>query len=223
MEIIRTASFGIDKLWCGIDRSSKSLFRERLLQKPLQATGPHKDCIYNKVSCCQSSHGSTGVRDVFEVTLFHYNAVIMGTMASQITSLTIVYSTVYSDADYGKKTKLRVTGLYAGNSPGTGEFPAQMASNAENVSIWWRHHGQGRRRSITADTVINLYSVWLHYDEYTNFTNTSKYRDHIPQFAIQNKNMHVSAAMNGLFGDMGLLHCGICGIGLFVVLADEII
>ena len=32
-----------------------------------------------------------------------------------------------------KKTwKLRVTGLCAGNSPGTGEFPAQMASNAEN-------------------------------------------------------------------------------------------
>ena len=27
-----------------------------------------------------------------------------------------------------------------GNSPGTGEFPAQMASNAENVSTWWRHH-----------------------------------------------------------------------------------
>ena len=29
----------------------------------------------------------------------HYNDVIMGTIASQITSLTIVYSTVYSDAD----------------------------------------------------------------------------------------------------------------------------
>ena len=27
-----------------------------------------------------------------------------------------------------------------GNSPVTDEFPAQMASNAENVSIWWRHH-----------------------------------------------------------------------------------
>ena len=39
-----------------------------------------------------------------------------------------------------KTTKLRVTGLFAGNSPGTGEFPAQMASYAENVSIWWRHH-----------------------------------------------------------------------------------
>ena len=40
-----------------------------------------------------------------------------------------------------KTSKLRVTDLCAGNSPVTGEFPAQMASNAENVSIWWRHHG----------------------------------------------------------------------------------
>ena len=39
-----------------------------------------------------------------------------------------------------KTSKLRVTGLCAGNSPVTSEFPAQMASNAENVSIWWRHH-----------------------------------------------------------------------------------
>ena len=37
--------------------------------------------------------------------------------------------------------KLHVTCLCVGNSPGTGKFPAQMASNAENVSIWWRHHG----------------------------------------------------------------------------------
>ena len=39
-----------------------------------------------------------------------------------------------------KTSKLSVTGLCVGNSPGTGEFPVQMASNAENVSIWWRHH-----------------------------------------------------------------------------------
>ena len=42
-----------------------------------------------------------------------------------------------------KTSKLRATGLCAGNSPGTGEFSAQMASYAENVSIWWRHHAQG--------------------------------------------------------------------------------
>ena len=40
-----------------------------------------------------------------------------------------------------KKSKPRVTGLCAGSSSVTGEFPAQSASNAENVSIWWRHHG----------------------------------------------------------------------------------
>ena len=39
-----------------------------------------------------------------------------------------------------KTSKLRVTALFEGNSPETGEFPAQRASNAENVSIWWRHH-----------------------------------------------------------------------------------
>ena len=39
-----------------------------------------------------------------------------------------------------KTSKLRVTGLWEGNSPVTGEFPAQRTSNAENVSIWWRHH-----------------------------------------------------------------------------------
>ena len=40
-------------------------------------------------------------------------------------------------------TKFRVTGLRASNSPVTGEFHTQRVSNAENVSIWWRHHSQG--------------------------------------------------------------------------------
>ena len=125
----------------------------------------------------------------------YYNDVMMRSMTSQITSLTIVYPTVYSGTHQrkhqssvslafvrgpvysphkgtvtrkmfpfddvimrkcftyilfnrlfrrrSKKTsKLRVTGLCAGNSPGTGEFPAQIGSYAENVSIWWRHHDE---------------------------------------------------------------------------------
>ena len=64
----------------------------------------------------------------------------MSAMASQIITLTIVYSPVCSRRGSKKTSKLRVTGLGAGNSPVTGEFPAQRASNAENVSIWWRHH-----------------------------------------------------------------------------------
>ena len=39
-----------------------------------------------------------------------------------------------------KASKFRVTVLCEGNSPVTGEFPTQKASNAESVSIWWRHH-----------------------------------------------------------------------------------
>ena len=65
----------------------------------------------------------------------------MSAIASQTISLTIVYSTIYSDTDQKKTpSKFRVTGLCAGNSPVTGELPSQRASNAENVSIWWRHH-----------------------------------------------------------------------------------
>ena len=40
-----------------------------------------------------------------------------------------------------KKLKLRVTGLCEGNSPVTGGFPSWRASNTENISIWWHHHG----------------------------------------------------------------------------------
>ena len=39
-----------------------------------------------------------------------------------------------------KTSKLHVTGLCVGNSPVTGEFPAQKASDVENFPIWWRHH-----------------------------------------------------------------------------------
>ena len=39
-----------------------------------------------------------------------------------------------------KTSKLRVTGLCAGNSPVTSEFPVQRAGDAENFSIWWRLH-----------------------------------------------------------------------------------
>ena len=63
----------------------------------------------------------------------------MTTMASQIISLMVVYSTVYSDADKKKNIKAPRHWLLCGEFTGTGEFPAQRASYAENVSIWWRH------------------------------------------------------------------------------------
>ena len=70
----------------------------------------------------------------------HYYDVIMGAMASQITSLTIAYFKRLFRRRSKKTSKLRVTSLCEGNSSVTGEFPAQRSNNAENVSIWWRHH-----------------------------------------------------------------------------------
>ena len=47
----------------------------------------------------------------------------MSAMTSQITSLTIVYSTIYSRRRSKKISKLRVIGFCEGNSAVTGEFP----------------------------------------------------------------------------------------------------
>ena len=44
---------------------------------------------------------------------------------------------------------------FSGNSPGTGEFPAQMASIVENVSIWWRHYVSGTIRKVSP-----LFPIW---------------------------------------------------------------
>ena len=64
-----------------------------------------------------------------------------------------------------KTSKLRVTGFCAGKSPGTGEFPAQMASNAENVSIWWRHHDAPRTiRHLTHNKADQISLLVLMYE-----------------------------------------------------------
>ena len=58
------------------------------------------------------------------IKLHHYNDVIMGTMASQITSLTIVYSSIYSDADQRwHQSSASLYNIWVGNSPVIGEFP----------------------------------------------------------------------------------------------------
>ena len=72
-----------------------------------------------------------------------------------------------------KTSKLRVTGLCVGNSPGTGEFPAQMASNAENVSIWWRHHGFNGDKSGRGSTHHEHGRIWVFSNR--NLKKTRKY------------------------------------------------
>ena len=62
-----------------------------------------------------------------------------------------------------KKTqKLRITGLCEGNSPVTGGFPTQRASNAEKVSIGWRHHEN-------KNSNISWYPYWKPIDSWNYF------------------------------------------------------
>ena len=73
--------------------------------------------------------------------------------------------------------KLCVTSLCVRNSPVTGEFPTQMASNAENVSIWWRHRGKSSVWHGNSDCVIRVSynsSVWAtNYIYVTRMSNFS--------------------------------------------------
>ena len=58
-------------------------------------------------------------------------------------------------------SKLRVTGHCVGNSPVTGEFPTQMASNAGNLSIWWRHYA-----TLSQETMTVTLFLFMHFWRY---------------------------------------------------------
>ena len=92
------------------------------------------------------------------LTHLHYCDVIMGAMTSQITGLTIVYPIDNSDTDQRKHQSSAP--LCAGNSPLTGEFPAQMASNAENVSIWWCHYAKANSEALVYCTSLRWSRRW---------------------------------------------------------------
>ena len=79
------------------------------------------------------------------IHITHYIDVIMTTMASQITSLTAVYSTVYSDAGQ-RKHQCSASLACVGNSPGPVNFP---------------HKGQVTRKMLSFDDVIMLSVQWI--------------------------------------------------------------
>ena len=74
-----------------------------------------------------------------------------------------------------KTSKLRVTGLCAWNSPVTGEFRAQMATNAENVSIWWRYHANTLERNFSSASPI----IMARFDKYSYYFASARSWSHI--------------------------------------------
>ena len=65
----------------------------------------------------------------------------MNAIASQITSLTIVYSIVYSHADQRKHQSSASLAFVRGIHRGLVNSPHKWPVTRKNVSIWWRHHG----------------------------------------------------------------------------------
>ena len=100
-----------------------------------------------------------------QISIMHYSDVIMGGTASQITSL-VIFTQPIIQTKIQENIKVPRHWLCAGNSPVTCEFPAQMASNAKNVSIWWRHHDGCRcngdtRSQGTIGHDINLFPQYI--------------------------------------------------------------
>ena len=100
------------------------------------------NCLWTDEEIPNLDRNANHCMNILAKSICYYNDIIMSTMGSQITSLTIVYSTIYSRCRSKKTSKLRITGLCEGNSAVTSEFPIQRAINMENVSIWWCHHGR---------------------------------------------------------------------------------
>ena len=103
-------------------------------------------------------------------------------MASQITSLTIVYSTVYSGTDEIKHQSSASLAFVGGNSPVTGEFPAHRASNAVNVSNWWRHHALCRRISQDLAGTSSVFIVFQWFWNLAGVRLCSTATEHLSKF-----------------------------------------
>ena len=102
---------------------------------------PAYSLIINHMSLKTLIYPWADKKTVQPISLTHYNDVIMRAMASQITSLRTVYPIVYWGADQRKHQSSASLAFVRRIHRGHGEFPAQRASHAESVSIWWRHHG----------------------------------------------------------------------------------
>ena len=117
----------------------------------------------------------TWVSDGRVFILVHYDDVIMGAIASQITSLTIVYSTVYSGSDQSKHQNSASLAFVWGIHRGPVNSPHKWPVTRKNVSIWWRHHVR-MRPLFDHQTISRLTSykcVYYNHDRlYADFKQT---------------------------------------------------
>ena len=92
--------------------------------------------------------------------LSHYSDIVMSAMASQITGVSIVCSTVPEQIKENIKAPRHWP--VSGQSTGDRWFPSQRTNNAENISIWWRHHIMWSISPMIDDCLADLKTIlWL--------------------------------------------------------------
>ena len=110
-------------------------------------------CEFIMNDCVTTTKQSTSAAFLLCVTLYpyiamyrsskvympHYSDVIIGAVASQIISFTIVHFTVYTGADQRKHQSSASLAFVWGIFRWPVNYQHKMASNAENISISWRH------------------------------------------------------------------------------------
>ena len=87
--------------------------------------------------CCFISSGATSDCKVVIPLQWHHNE---HDSISDNRHLDCLLSRLFRRRS-NKTSKLQFTGLFGWNPSWTGRFPSQRAGDAENVSIWWCHHG----------------------------------------------------------------------------------
>ena len=86
-------------------RGLNTIFRQRHLPccwEQLHSLHPNKTCPWDCLICCNALNSGVPKPYVIQVWLAHYGDIIISAMASQITTLTIVYAAIYSAANHRK-------------------------------------------------------------------------------------------------------------------------
>ena len=99
----------------------------------------------------------------------HYDDVTMGAKASQITSLTIVYSNFYSGADQSKYQSSALLAFVWGIHRGPVNSPHKWPVTRKMFPFWWRHHVYGPSHAcLDENNDVWLVQMWRFTINLTN-------------------------------------------------------
>ena len=137
----------------------------------LDKPGPKSRAVRSVVMvyCVLIARGIYPMKYVHGCVLFCFVTIISlqwrhnGPMASQITSLTIVYLNVYSGADQRKHQSSASLDLVRGIHRRQMNFPHKWPVTRKMFPFWWRHHVLQWIHSMNISFTLNLWCTRLWY------------------------------------------------------------